>query len=273
MIYAIRLGALQTGEGPANVYIGLSEQTVVALQIARSDEEGVQAVLANAGRERVLCEPALARVAKKLVLDVAEPPPWTAIPCAELSTLCNLGESIERSALAAVLPALVAACEFVERAPWRHFSNLDALDFVVERATGKRRMLEGCVLGAGGQEFGVALYDQPGSMTKLAVMARAGKMEDARELDAYGFTIDDAPDWVANAVARAFGAPVVIRPVRLRRRAMQPVSATELMTMAGAVAAAAKLTPDQREARATVGEGTEAITVTVRVRGPKPTLH
>jgi len=126
MIYALRLGDIDTGEGPATIYLGLTETTVLPPAIAQSDEDGLRQLLAHAGGAQVVCEPALARAAKTLVLGTAPPPPWTLIPCAELATVIHLGPAIERPALAAVVPAIVAACEFVSAAPWQHFMNADA---------------------------------------------------------------------------------------------------------------------------------------------------
>jgi hypothetical protein len=44
------------------------------------------------------------------------------------------------------------------------------------------------VMGAGGQEYGVALYDEPGSLDRLAKASHPGRRDRAHAIDAYGFS-------------------------------------------------------------------------------------
>ena len=83
-------------------------------------------------------------------------------------------------------------------------------------------------MGAGGQEYGVALYDEPGSLDRLAKASQEGPRGQVHAIDAYGFTIDGGPAWVADAVAAAYGIRLVIVPIRVRGGRMRATTADEL---------------------------------------------
>lgn len=271
MLFAIRLGVVETDEGSANVYVAIAEDRVLAPAIAPSDEEGIRQLVSRAGAEASLlvCEPALGRAAKALGLQTAPPPAWTWMPRAELATVIHLGRSIERSAMAAVAPAMSAARDFVSAAPWRHFKNADAIDFDVVQG-GRKRTFEGCIMGAGGGEYGVALYPEAGSLARLARAIEGGRLQDARRIDALGLTIDDHPAWVATAVENALGQPVVIVPLILLGRVVHGINGMDLMLLAAAAGAAAQLDPARTEAAMSCGQGDLATTVVARVRAPSP---
>jgi hypothetical protein len=58
-------------------------------------------------------------------------------------------------------------------------------------------------MGAGGQECGVALYEQKGAVKKLARLVDAGRMRDAASLGSLAVTLDDEPRWAAKAIGPA----------------------------------------------------------------------
>ncbi|MDQ3364655.1 MAG: hypothetical protein M3680_04425, partial [Myxococcota bacterium] len=193
------------------------------------------------------------------------------VPRADLATVLNLGvDGIEPDAVPAIGPAVGAAGELLARAPWSWLVNRDALDFEIQAPGQPTRQLEGCVLGAGGEEFGLALYDQPGSLERVTKAIELKRPADARAVDAYGFTIDRGPSWVTEAVAAAYGTPLAIVPLRLRGGLVRIVSADDLAVMASAAAAAAHLTSEHREHTVTLTIADVAVTATARVRASRP---
>lgn len=270
MIYALRVGELPVATGRAIAYLSIDEHGLVAPVVAASDEAGLREIVAGAGGREVICEEALGPAAQRLGLRAQPLPPWTLGPRADLATIINLGEAaIETGVLPAVGPALHAACELISHQPWSWLRNDDAVDFEIAAPGRPTRHLEGSVMGAGGQEFGVALYDQPGSLARLAKASQQGRPDKAHAIDAYGFTLDREPRWVAEAVAAAYGVAVVIAPIRLRAGQVRPVSADDLTVMASAAAAAAYLTPARCEHVATIMIGSTPVTATARLRTPR----
>jgi hypothetical protein len=270
VIYVLRVGELPVAAGRAIAYLSIDEHGIVAPVVAASDEAGLREIVAGAGGREVICEEALGPAAQRLGLRAQLLPPWTLGPRAELATIINLGEgAIEPGALAAVGPALHAAGELLSRKPWSWLQNGDVVDFELAAPGRPLRRFEGCVMGAGGQEFGVALYDQPGSLARLSNAIDRGRPDEARAIDAYGFTLDDGPRWVAEAVAAAYGVGVVIAPIRLRGGQLRAVSADDLTVMASAAAAAAYLTPERCEHVATITIANTPVTATARLRAPR----
>nr|MBA3817702.1 hypothetical protein [Deltaproteobacteria bacterium] len=163
-------------------------------------------------------------------------------------------------------PAIRAAGELLARAPWSWLVNRAAIDFEIVTPGHPARQLEGCVLGAGGEELGLALYDAPGSLERVTQAIEHKRPADARAIDAYGFTIDRGPSRVTEAVAAAYGTALAIVPLRLRGGLVRIVSADDLAVMASAAGAAAHLTSEHREHTVTLTIEDVPITATARVR-------
>ena len=272
MIYALRLGEVPVNGGRAFTHVAIDEHGVMAPVVGADDDAALRELVASAGGREVVCEEALQATAHRLGLRVQAPPRWALGPRADLATVLHLGESrIERDALAAVAPALRAAGELLCHQPWSWLGNTDVVDFEIASAGRAPRHFEGCVMGAGGQEYGVALYDEPGTLARLATASEAASRGHAPAIDAYGFTIDAGPAWVADAVAAAYGIGLVIVPIRVRGGRMSATTADDLTVMASAAAAAAHLTPVYREHTATIVVGPVATTATARVRSLRAT--
>jgi hypothetical protein len=268
VIYALRLGEVLVDSRPAIIYYAaIDEHGMRTPVVAANDDAALREITAAAGGREVVCEEALQSAAQRLGLRAQALPRWTLGPRADLATVVRLGENrIEGEALAAVGPALRAAGELVCHQPWSWLRNADVVDFEIASPGRATRRFEGCVMGGGGQEYGVALYDEPGSLDRLAKASQPGRPDRARAIDAYGFTIDGGPAWVADAVAAAYGIRLVIVPIRVRSGHMRAATADDLTVMASAAAAAAHLTPAYREHAATIVIADVPTTATARVR-------
>lgn len=249
----------------------IDERGFVAPVVAASDEEALREIVARAGADEVICEQALGAAARGLGLHTQPLPPWTRGPRAELATILHLGKAaIEPDATSVIGPALRAASELVAHQPWSWLRDSDTVDFEIATPDQPRRHFEGCVMGAGGQEYGIALYDQPGSLARLAGASQQGRPDDVRAIDACGFTLDDHPRWLADVVAEAYGVAVVLAPIRVRNGHVRAVSADDLTVMTAAAAAAAHLTRQRHEHLATIAIADRTITATARMRASRP---
>src|SRR5262249_54862523 len=76
---------------------------------------------------------------------------------------------------------------------------------------------EGSIMGNGGQEFGLALYEKAGAIERIATYVDAGRMDMARREDCIAVTLDAKPRFAVDALKDAFGLPRVPYPMRLKR--------------------------------------------------------
>ena len=132
------------------------------------------------------------------------------------------------------------------------------------------REYEACIMGAGGQEFGIALYEEKGAVKKLARLVDAGRMCDAANLGSLAVTLDDDPHWAAKAIGDAFGAECAPVPLRVSGGRPRPVDEEELVTLAAALCAIAGLDSDKLES------GCDLLIagarVSARVTAPEPQM-
>ena len=126
-------------------------------------------------------------------------------------------------------------------------------------------------MGAGGQEYGIALYEEKGAIEKLSRLYDEGRVPEAATLRSIAVTMNDEPVWAIKAVKEAFGLARLPLPMKVARGAPGPVDAIDLATLATALMAVAKLTPRKTETSARLeadceGRGMSGeIVVTARV--------
>jgi hypothetical protein len=171
---------------------------------------------------------------------------WAAVPRAILAFGLALGNAAP-PATSPIAAFLEATSAFLDSAPWRHWDNEDVVDVAVTQA-GRTKTYEGCIMGAGGIEFGLALYPEKGSIARLS----HASMRDARAIDSIALTIDDEPDWAREALRDGFGIDGVPVPIRLAKRRAGRASAQDLATLAVVLRAVAALDPSVSESMATL---------------------
>ena len=66
MLYAIRLGPIETGEGPTTAYVGFTEAGALPPILASSDKDGLRELARQAQGHELRCERALLRAGKAL---------------------------------------------------------------------------------------------------------------------------------------------------------------------------------------------------------------
>jgi hypothetical protein len=164
-----------------------------------------------------------------------------------------------------VLIRFVEACAaFWSARPWELLESDDPVPVALTER-GRTRKAEASVMGAAGQEFGVALYDEPGSIRRVAALVTEGRMKETRRVSALAVTFDEEPAWAATALDDAFGLPRLPVPIRVRKGQGGPATTEELLDAAALLEAVAELSgPDDAEhAEVTVEAGGRSISARV----------
>jgi hypothetical protein len=143
-----------------------------------SDEKGLAALRRRCGQEPQVCERALAHVAGA-GLTLAELPPHVRAIKAALAACLEHGSTLETVGPELLLELIDAAVAFEAAEPWHVFEPDDPLSIRIDTAG---RELEGCVVGAGGVEFGLALFiiRQAASAASTRSCRKGGPRQGAR---------------------------------------------------------------------------------------------
>jgi hypothetical protein len=254
MLHAFRLGPFPVGDDAAYAYGAIDERgALVAPAIASSDEEGLRELASRGHPGPLRCEPALATAGKAQGFESAKLPRAVLVPRAVLAF--GLGRGATRSPPPP--PLLVrffeACAAFWSARPWELAGSDDPLAVALEE-DGRRVAREGSILGGGGEEFGLALYDEPGSIARvLAAMDRGARAAPPSVAGAV-VMLDPEPAWAASAFEDAFGLPRVPIVLRTRGKQAEPATARDLHALAATLEAVTALAEDDdlRPARAAV---------------------
>jgi hypothetical protein len=119
-------------------------------------------------------------------------------------------------------------------------------------------------MGHGGQTYGIALYEEPGSIARVAEAVDEGRKADAARIPVLGVTLDDTPRFAVEALHAAFDLPVVPVPMKVRGGRPEPLAEHEIVLLAAAMGAAAELNPAKREATVGLSFGDRLVSVAIR---------
>jgi hypothetical protein len=125
------------------------------------------------------------------------------------------------------------------------------------------RTYEGCIMGSGGSEYGIALYEEQGAMEKLVRLHKAGQQKKAAQMKCVAVTFDPAPDFAREVLVEAIGVPVLPVPARVERGRMGPPVAAEILALASALVAASGLSPSTPISIGGVSDGRGSVTAKV----------
>jgi hypothetical protein len=213
-----------------------------------------------------VCEPALAELAGSLGMRCANLPREALKPRAVLSWLLARGPMAGKPPPDALIRLFESCAAFLEARPWERVDS-DTPHPTTVTVDGRQLAREVSILGGGGEEYGVAIYDQPGSIQRVLAAMDAGRPEDGRQVDSLSVTLDEEPAWAAEALADAFGLDRVPFVVRLRRGRPSPASTEELLQLDAVLDAVVKLTSGGAQAEAEASAQWRGLRVTARV-GP-----
>jgi hypothetical protein len=265
MIHVFRLGPLEVGGRKAHAYCGLdADGALIPPEITHTDAKGLGALAKRYAGQPIRCEPALAEAARPFGFESAPLPEAALLPRSTLAYGLALGPMAGRPKLDVLIRFLEACAAFWSARPWELLGSDDPVPAALTER-GRTRHAEASVMGAGGQEFGIALYDEPGSIRRVAALVTAGRMKETRNVSALAVTFDEEPAWAATALDAAFGLPRLPVPIRVRRGKGGPATTEDLLDAAALLEAVAELSgPDDAEhAEATVEAGGRAITARV----------
>jgi hypothetical protein len=260
MIHAFRLGPVQAGRNDAFfVFGGIDDRgEIVQPEVAHSDAAGFAALANRFAGQPLRCEPGLAAAAGPFGFEPADLPEEAFHPRATLAFGLALGPGAGRPSLEVLTRFLEACSEFWAAKPWELVGSDEAVRVELS-VGGRRRVAEASVMGAGREEFGVALYDEPGSIRAVADAVIRGRMEAASRVAATAVTFDAEPAWAVGALDDAFALPRLPVPLRIRKGKPAPATGEELHVLAAVLEALVALTLDS--------EGLEPAEFTVEAAG------
>jgi len=267
MVHVFRLGPIDIGGRPSWCIGGVDgEGDLVRPEVGHSDKQALAAVAKRHAGEVLRCEPALADVARPLGFEPAPIPQGALVARAVLAYGIANGPSAGRPGLVAFLRFVKASAAFWAARPWELFGSDEALP--VRLATGGAwQDRELSILGAGGQEFGVGLYDNPGSIDLVSGAMALGQTNAVRQVNALSATFDEEPAWAASAFADAFGLPRLPVALRVKKGKASVISTVELLQLAAVLEAAVELASDDTP------DDTCQVEVTVEAAGLQVIAH
>lgn len=264
MVHVFRLGPIHINGHPAFVYAGFDERGALQPEVAHTDADGLRALAAAVEGQPLRCEPSLAKAGRPLGFEPAPLPEKALLLRATLAYGLGLGAGSGPPDPDVLIRFLVACATFWHARPWELFDSGDPLP-VTLTLDGRARTGEASVLGGGGQEFGVALYDEPGSIQRIARLVDEGRIKESRCFSALAVTFDAEPKWAASAIEDAFGLPRLPVPLRAKGGKASLASTEDLLAAAALLEAVADLAgpEDADDAEATVKAGDRTATAHV----------
>jgi hypothetical protein len=265
MVHVFRLGPLEVGGRKSYAYCGLDDDgALIPPEITHTDAKGLGALAKRYAGQPLRCEPAFAEAARPFGFEPAPLPEAAFLPRATLAYGLALGPMAGRPKLDVLIRFLEACAAFWSSRPWELLGSDDPVPVALTER-GRTRQAEASVMGAAGQEFGIALYDEPGSIRRVAALVTAGRMKETRNVSALAVTFDEGPAWAATALDAAFGLPRLPVPIRVRKGKGGPATTEELLDAAALLEAVAKLSgrDDAEHADVTVEAGGRSITMRV----------
>ena len=254
MLYLFRLGPIDVGGRASWLVAGVDgEGDLVSPQIDRAQSKALSALLKQHTGETFRCEPALAELAGSLGIAPAPLPRRVLEPRGVLAFALSgplQGAMPDRT----VVRAFLGACaRFWAVRPWERLDSVAAIPVVLQSG-GRRLRREAAVLGSGGEEYGLALYDEPGSIARVADAVDAGRMAEARHIAAVAVTFEAEPTWAAAAIEDAFGLPLLPIALRLKKGRVVSPTSRELAEVAAALEAVAMLLAEDAPSDADAAE-------------------
>jgi hypothetical protein len=265
MHHLFRLGPLELEEDDGFLYVAFGDGEPVNVP-APNDAEGVALALEALAGKPVVVDPQLALAGAAHGLKAEPLPPALAAMRASLRLVLALGEVDMGDSPDRVLQLGRSLGAYYQAAPWRTWHEEEPV--AVELSGKHTGVREAVILGGGGEEFGLAVYDKPGAVKRLYAQA-----EDEAPLpeDATTLLVDDwVPASSLEPLTREFGLEVAPRLLRLTSGGPVELRSEDLELMAAIVGAVAQLRPSVREATHTVRWEGGTVTAKVKVGPPQP---
>ena len=242
--HVVRLGPIDTDEGPASMYVAIAGDELMEPIVAEDDAAGLAGVMAAAGTGPRTCDEVLVEAGAALGFRVGETPAW-AVPAiaaiaARLHNAFTVGAEVAAAAWDDLLDALAG---FVWNAPWEMWGDGDRIvvELAIDGAAAQR--FDATVLGSTGETFGLALYPGPGGVERAEAAIDSGDLAQLQRVPSVVVTLDREPAWVAAAVDAAFGTAAAPHLRTQDTDGQRPATAADLHALAAAMCAIAALSP------------------------------
>jgi hypothetical protein len=241
---------------------GISDAGIVTAPANLPPDQALAYLAARAPASQRWCEPPLAQAGAPHGFTPHALPAPAAYFRALTATVLSLGPMGAKANPDAMTALLAMSNQFLRAAPWQWWRDTQVLAVQVTRPKAKR--YEASLLGFGGGQYGLALYDRPGSAARVALLHSLGDT-DAAIAQARGLTVlfDATPAWAAQAVGDLVGLAFVPLPLRNARGNFRGAGDADVYLLAAALGACARLHPGQTTATAEVGQGGDLTAVEV----------
>lgn len=262
MHYLMKVGPMALErEGPATAYLALGDQGGVDAVFADSDVSGLKQLVAKHGQELV-CEPALKAAARSVGLPVEPPPPSALALKVGFAIVFAHGPTLKLHNLELVVELAQAFAAFMHAEPWAVFEVDEALSIELDKPN---RSYEACVMGQGGEVFGLALYSEVGSVQRIQELSEAGSPPGALAFPCTSVFAEEEPAYVAEAMNDFAGLAAGPSLICLRRGAPAPLTEGDVAAVVASLKAVAALAAQEE------GVGTaEAVKRPVTARATRP---
>lgn len=240
MLFVFKLGPVRTKDGVINAYLGIRENPRARQPmpvLSSQDADGLRRVAAEEAHagEALRCEPSLAETGSRFGFIGLEAPDWVLHAKAIMAATTALGGRVAPQAQGGLDGLLREASRFWEAEPWNFLDNDLPLRIKVTGALKKE--FEGAVMGSGGLEYGLALY-QPGALERINAGVTTSE-------DSLTFSFDDEPEYAVEAVRDMYGVPLFPFPLKVRDRKSVNLDREDLELLSGIIAAVSSLIPEQ----------------------------
>jgi hypothetical protein len=265
-LYVFSLGPIPAEAGPGTLYFGLLDGRL--LPPPEADDAAVALGLLRAKAPpgtALACSPELAKAGARHGF-VGEPLPEPLLALRAELALVLSHPGIAPRAATELLPLMQSANAFWVSKVWERLP-MD-VSIAVTLAGAVRGTYEAAVMGAGGEEFGLALYPKAGSLAAISRAVAEGRMDRVSRIDAISLTLDDEPAFAVHAIAAWCGLPRVPITFAMRGGAPEPLEAADALALAVTLHALSRMTGAVGEvAMHTLSFGDKQIEVTVRLPG------
>ncbi|MFY0527122.1 hypothetical protein ACN28I_29595 [Archangium gephyra] len=267
-LYVFKLGPIETREGRCFVYLALQgDGTAHVPSVAESDTRGLAGLASHFQGHRLYCEPRLVRAGASYGF-VSRPIPPELFPFRAVMALSTQWGPLGPKELVPELisPLLEAASDLWRARPWEWWTNIEVLALRLEGPVPVWREL--CVLGNGGEEFGFALYEQPGSVERMGRLSEEERIQQSFHQGSLALLYEEEPAWVRTEVRRVTGLPVFPAPLRISGGDFAPLRREDLLTLLAVARALARLSPERLELQEEVSLGGLQVTAHLRAHVP-----
>ncbi len=229
-LYAMSLGPIPTGKGYGTIFMGMFDGKLVPSDVTNDADAALAAMRLKVPTGTPLqCAPELALAGARHGF-VATPPGDEVLGVRAQLAFVLAHAQLQPRASGELFPMIQAAAAFWAARAWERLPADVAIEVTVTGAV--RGTFEAAVMGAAGEEYGLALYPKPGSIAKIAAAVDAGRPDLAANVDAVSLTYEDSPGFAVRAIEAWCGLPMVPVAFGMRGGRPRPLEPADALALA-----------------------------------------